>query len=257
MPRDAIESAVKAGRRVLVFTDFDGTLVPIHSDPFACRADAETQAVLAVLRDHPRSRAAVVSGRDLSDLVPRIGVLGIPHAGNHGLEIAGPGIEFREPTADRLSQDLTRIAEELATAIADVPGAWVQNKILTASVHYRQTSDELVPRVYAAVDQILEPHRDRFVVKPGKKLREIRPKVDWNKGHAIDWLIPHLAAGEPHPFVVFLGDDATDEDGFRVVAKHGGIGIRVGPVQPTAATHRVDGPADVLPLLRHLAGLLR
>lgn len=246
-----LSAAIRAGRRVLLFTDFDGTLVPIHEMPFDCFPLPGVRESLAALAARPGAVAAVVSGRELDDLIPRVGVTGLSYAGNHGLEIIAPGVAFAEPGAVERQAELAAIAAELAAAVADAPGAWVQDKGLSASVHYRLTPPAHVPAVAAAVERVLAPHLGRFVLRTGKMVFEVRPRVDWHKGRAVQWLRNRFAGGDPTAVPIFLGDDATDEDAFAVLPD--GITVLVGPAQPTAARYRVDAPADAAAFLAWLA----
>lgn len=242
--RAEIGDRLQAAPRVLVFLDFDGTLAPICDRPFAVEPVPGVRELLHALNTHPRSAAAVVSGRELDDLVPRVGVPGLAYAGNHGLEITGPELDFRHPEAVEWRSHLAALVAELSAAVSGIPGAWVQDKGLSASVHFRQTDPGRIPEVEAIVRRLHEPSRDRFVLRPGKMVLEVRPAVDWNKGRAIEWLTPRLGGGLP----VFVGDDQTDEDGFRAAAA--GLTVLAGPPRPTAARYRVDGPQQVAELLR-------
>lgn len=253
-PLKDLEGRIRGGRRVLLFVDFDGTLVPIRDDPMACRLSDEGRDLLRRIAAHPNAAAAVVSGRDLPDLRPRVGVEGVAYAGNHGLEIQGVGFEFREPGAAALAGELAAITAELTAALAGVSGAWVQNKVLSASVHYRQTPPALVPAVREAVDRAVGHHRERFVLRGGKMVLEVRPAVDWHKGRAVRWLWEKLAAADPNPVAIYLGDDATDEDAFAAVPD--GVTVMVGPSRQTAARYRLDGPPDVTRFLGWLADVL-
>ena len=235
-------------------TDFDGTLVPICDSPLQVELSAEPRHLLTALAARSRVGVAVVSGRDLADLIPRVGVIGIGYAGNHGLEITAPGLTFTEAAAAALSAELSELASELAIALADVPGAWVQNKGLTASVHYRKVAAERIDGIKATVERVAHPVRDRFVLRDGKMVREVRPAVDWHKGRAVRWLIEALAGGHPDPLPIYLGDDQTDEDAFAALPD--GITIHVGARRSTAAQYRVDSPDDVLRFLRRLADTL-
>ena len=253
-PLKDLESRIRGGRRVLLFVDFDGTLVPIRDDPMACRLSDEGRDLLGRIAAHPNAAAAIVSGRDLPDLRPRVGVDGLAYAGNHGLEIQGVGFEYREPGAAALAGELAKITSELTAELAGVPGAWVQNKVHSARVHFRQTPPALVPVVKKAVEQALGHHRDHFVLRGGKMVLEVRPAVDWHKGRAVRWLWEKLAAGAPNPVAIYLGDDATDEDAFAAVPD--GVTVMVGQSRQTAARYRLDGPQDVARFLRWLADVL-
>ena len=242
-----LSAALRAGHPLLLFCDFDGTLVEINDTPFDVFPLPTVQAALARIAAHPQATVAIVSGRDLADLKPRVGVDGIAYAGNHGLEIHGAGFEFTEPTADSLRAALNEIVTQLADAVRTMPGAWVQFKGLTATVHHRQTPADAVPELTATVQRLIAPYTDRFALKTGKMVLEVRPLVDWHKGHAVHWLTERFAIDHPEPIAVFLGDDVTDEDAFAMLPH--GVTVLVGPPRPTAARYRVDQPTDVAAFL--------
>ena len=253
---DDLGRRVRKAPRVLVFTDFDGTLVPIKERPMECVLDPAVRDTLAAIAGRDRAAVGVVSGRDLPDLRPRVGVGGIAYAGNHGLEIEGPGLAFREPVALQRSAELAELVAELAAALADVPGAWVQNKELSASVHYRQVPPDLVPRVVETVRRVTAPALEakRFVLRTGKMVEEVRPAVDWHKGRAVHWLAERLSAGVPDPLTVYLGDDHTDEDAFAALPD--GITVHVGASLDTAAKYRVESYRDVAHFLKWIAAVV-
>lgn len=246
-PLQDLADRIRSGRRVILFTDFDGTLVPICDKPLAVFASDEVQTVLSRLAK--QAGVAVVSGRDLADLIPRVGVEGIAYAGNHGLEIHGPGYEFRVPEAVERSPELHEIVTELTVALSGVLSSWVQNKELTASVHFRQVDPAQVPRVVAIVEQILIPHQERFELRPGKMVLEVRPRVNWHKGEALKWLWNRMNA-TPNTIGIYLGDDATDEDAFAALPD--GVTVLVGSPRPSEARYRLNGPEEVLEFLKWL-----
>jgi len=85
-------------------------------------------------------------------------------------------------------------------------------------------------------------------VTQGRRVVEIRPPVDWDKGHAIAWFFEY-ALDRKRPAqtrLIYLGDDRTDEDAFQAVNRLGGISVFVGrPTRRTAATYRLKDPHDV------------
>lgn len=244
----------RAGR-MLFAVDFDGTLAPIVDDPDAATPLPAAKDALRRLAARPDSDAAIVSGRALEDVRPRLGLENLYYAGNHGMEIEGPEIERRHPEAVAARPRLAACAEAVRRALADVDGASVEDKGLTLSVHYRRVDD---PDVAATV-----PGRVRagcadvpgLRITEGKKVVEIRPDVPWDKGRATRFLLEALeAGGETLVPAVFIGDDRTDEDAFRVVREWGG-GIIVGPGRPdgTAAVAWLESPERVATFLAALA----
>jgi len=109
--------------------------------------------------------------------------------------------------------------------------------------------------VEAAVDQLLAETPDLRKTL-GKKVFELRPRFDWDKGKAVSWLLEALGLHGPEVLPFYLGDDTTDEDAFVALTERG-IGILVGSsARETAARYVLDRPADVQRFLRKLAGTL-
>ena len=250
---------IQAARQVLLFSDFDGTLVPIKNSPSDCILDPAVAETLAALAAHDHVQVGIVSGRRLADLRGRIGLSGIAYAGNHGLEMQWAETSFREPTAVSLMSALDGLVGELARALAEFPGAWVEHKQLSASVHFRQVAPATIPLVIDTVTRIVIPAPDAqgFVLRRGKAILEIRPAVDWHKGKAIRWIAEQMSTSDAQPLQIYLGDDDTDEDAFREWP--GGITVCVGENRNTAANYIVRDPLDVHAflnwLLRVITGL--
>src|SRR5579862_4488109 len=96
-----------------LFLDFDGTLVPIASDPTIPRLDTNSRMLLERIANQNCCVPTVISGRAIDDLYARVGVERLIYAGNHGLEIRGPGIDFVEPTAAARVERLRRLSRGL------------------------------------------------------------------------------------------------------------------------------------------------
>ena len=235
---------------MLVALDFDGTLAPIvaHADD-AAPPEATIRAVEALAR-RPDTRVAIVSGRGLEDAARRLPVSGLAFAGNHGMEIRGPGMQHVHPGAQAAAGTLRACRADIEAALTDIEGAWVEDKGLTLSVHYRNTPDALHGRVRDAVHSAARA-REGLRVTDGKRVAEVRPDVDWDKGRALLWLIDRLGMSDASP-VLYIGDDSTDEDAFRVLRGRG-AGILVGEARPSAAAFRVASPVAVAALLERLA----
>jgi trehalose 6-phosphate phosphatase len=199
----------------------------------------ETRAEIARLRDRYRL-VAVVSGRAGHVAQQILSVDGIAYVGEHGLEL--------EPEAERWRDPLARF---LATV--DWPRPDVENKGLTASLHYRNAQDEDVAR--AALEEIAARARKAgFVARFGRKVLEILPPLHADKGTALRRLLAERGLSR----ALYAGDDTTDLDAFRALEPFE-IGIRVavaspeGPLELTGAADLVvDGPPGLLNLLRRL-----
>jgi trehalose-phosphatase len=226
-------------------------LAPIVDRPDqAVLPDATFRALRALLQI-PGVTIAIVSGRSLDDVKSRIGIDGLIYSGNHGLEIEGPDTWFVHPRALALSDRLYRIVDQVAAAAISLDGVEIEWKRLTASVHYRRASA-------FARREILEILRDsplardrRFTIREGKKVYEIRPRVSWNKGDAVRLIQERQNLRDA--LVIVAGDDATDEDAFRVFDD--AITICVAPRRQTAARHTLATCEDLRDFLSAVTDL--
>jgi alpha,alpha-trehalase len=240
-------------RRPAVFLDFDGTLSDIVPDPDAAVLVDGARSVLE--RTARRCPVAIISGRDLRDVRSRVGLDELWYAGSHGFELAGPGGQHHELEAARGAQAALDDAEAtVGDRLVGVPGVLVDRKRFTLAVHYRNVDEALADRVVDAVREIAD-RDDRLRVTGGRKVIELLPNVDWDKGRALQWLLDRVVeAKEALP--VYAGDDLTDEDALRVVATEGiGIVVRHQDTgdRPSAAQVAVDSPAQLCVLLNRLA----
>jgi len=249
---DSLAAAILAADRVLLCTDFDGTLMPLQDDAASCRLNASVREMLVALHTPPQMHVAIVSGRRLADLRDRVGIAAITYAGNHGLEIEGRGMMFREPTAVACQAVLESLADDLDAFLSGIDGAHLERKGLSLTIHIRQVHADAVAAIRAVVVRAVEGTRTlgRLRIRGGKGVIEVRPNVDWDKGCAVEWLADRLGCAPGSR--VFIGDDDTDEDAFAACRQD--ISIRVGsPDTPTAARY-VAEPADVRHLLAVMAG---
>lgn len=240
------------GRPRAVFLDYDGTLSPIVDDPARAEPIEGARAVIERLAKH--MTVVVLSGRDLPDVRARVAVPSIFYAGSHGFDIAGPdGWRPDQTRGDAFLAALDDAERVLRQALADVPGALVERKRFAIAVHYRRVPDAHVDAVERAVDEAARAPGLRKGC--GKKVFELRPATDWDKGRALLWMLEAVGVGAGAA-PLFIGDDATDEDAFQAVAGRG-VGIVVGDeARETAAHYRLADPKAVLAFLEWLAASL-
>ncbi|NIP60880.1 MAG: trehalose-phosphatase [Gemmatimonadetes bacterium] len=256
----ALEREDEIARRIgsavpAVFLDYDGTLTPIADDPGDAVLADETRGAIARLKE--LCPVAVVSGRDLAEVREMVGIPGIFYAGSHGFEIVEPdGTRHRRAT--ECLPALARSARRLESLARQVPGAWVEHKGYAVALHYRtleNADDE--GRVEEIVDAVAagEP---RVRKTSGKKIFELRPDVQWDKGRALLWILETVAPEGDGLLPICLGDDLTDEDAFRALDERGiGIVVRGDEDRETAADYRLADPDAVRGFLEILAGILR
>ena len=215
---EEVEGALAPG--ALLLLDYDGTLTPIVEKPELAILSPDMKELLKRVSRH--YTLGIISGRSLADVKGLVGLEGIYYAGNHGFEISGPGVELIKPEAERVHPILVKLCEELREKLGSIKGAIVEDKGSTASVHYRLVADEEFEHLKNIFEEAIGPHIDSGVVKvtQGKKVFEIRPNVEWDKGKAVLWISGVVdPKGELKP--IYVGDDRTDEDAFLALKEKG------------------------------------
>ncbi|MDX1620645.1 MAG: trehalose-phosphatase [Nitriliruptorales bacterium] len=240
-----------SGREPAVFLDYDGTLTPIVDDPAAATIPPGTKQ--AVERLMSQCTVAVVSGRDLDDVRDMVGIEGLHYAGSHGFDILAPDGERLQKGKEFLPA-LDQAEEQLSPRLDDIGGARLERKRFAIAVHYRQVDDTAVPEVERAVREVGDPHDD-LRVTGGKRIFELRPALDWDKGKALRHLLETLDLDRPDVVPMYLGDDDTDEDGFRALGDEGvGLVVRGEADQrPTAADFALRDTDEARVVLERLA----
>jgi trehalose 6-phosphate phosphatase len=241
-----IDPVLRAAQRILIATDFDGTLCPIVDVPSQASVAPATLEILQQAADCPRLTLAVISGRALADVKRRL-PLDITFAGNHGLEISGGGLEFENAEARQLRPVLAAACEVLSDVVRGWPGASVEDKDLSATLHFRNVDRRRHNSLLFAARHSLGSFGSQLALRAGNRALEIRPKVAWDKGSALQYI---WASAGPFDTCISIGDDRTDETMFR--ANRGHLNIRVGCFSGSAATHYVSDSAEVALLLSHV-----
>lgn len=243
-----------SGKAQVVFLDYDGTLTPIVQDHTQALLAADMRAAVAALGRH--CTVVIVSGRDLGRLQELVDLDSVWYAGSHGFEIAGPqgSDEGLQKGAEFLAE-LDDAERELRERLAGVEGHAVERKQFSIAVHYRQLAPGAVGGLRSMLDELLAEH-PRLHLGHGKKVFEIRPAIEWNKGRAVLWVLERIAPGRPDVVPVFVGDDLTDEDAFQVLAGRGlCIAVRHDESRQSAADYTVADTQEVKRLLETLAAI--
>ena len=239
--------ALQMADRILIATDFDGTLCPIAGDPSNVFLAPAMLGVLREVQQCERVTLAVISGRHLPDLRSRV-PLDLIFAGNHGLEIAGGGCLFFHPAARRLHPLIAEARRRLTVLQRDWPRAWTEYKELSLTLHYRNVDERRRHALLFAARRCLNEFAPLLAFRVGLLALEIRPKVNWDKGSALAYIGETLG---PFDLSICLGDDTTDESMFR--ANPGQLNIRVGRSGRTAAGHCLADSVEVAVFLSRIA----
>jgi trehalose 6-phosphate phosphatase len=245
------------GHPPALFLDYDGTLTPVVDRPEdAILSEAGRAALRALAAKVP---LAVVSGRDRADVEALVGLPNLAYAGSHGFDIRVPGLgEIPLPGLGDHVTLLDGVEARLRAGLRGIPGALVERKTFSIAAHYRLVADADYPAFRAHLDEVAT--QPGLKEKSGKKVFEFLPDLDWDKGKAVLRLREILAPTQGASVPLFLGDDVTDEDAFKVLPAIGGFGVLVaGPEEDGAgrlshARFRVATPDDVFRLLALLAG---
>jgi trehalose 6-phosphate phosphatase len=224
--------------RLLVTSDFDGTLAPIVNNPADARPLAEAAAALVELADLPDTTAALISGRALQTLRELSAMpSNVQLVGSHGAE-------FASGFTHDIDRDLLQtINEQLAAIAAERPGVAVELKPASVALHVRNASPEDGKAALAAAREAAASWDAQAT--EGKAVLEFAV-ISTDKGEAVDILRDQHNAD----VVVFFGDDVTDEKVFRRL-RDSDVGVKVGPGE-TLAAFRIDTPEDVATALEFL-----
>lgn len=237
------------GSPLVVALDFDGTMAPLVDRPDAARPLPQSAQLAQELSRQPGIITALISGRDLQSLRevypgPRPEVL----IGSHGAErevpislhAAAQRIELTDPQAELLRA----VTELLGEISANFPGTALEYKPASTVLHVRQAEEQLGLQALAAAQQ-------RLAQLPGLRLLAGKAVLEASvlsatKGQALAWLREVSGAAS----LLFVGDDVTDEDGFKILGPDD-LGIKVGAGE-TAAAYRIGSPQDLPEVLEYL-----
>ncbi|MBN1794531.1 MAG: trehalose-phosphatase [Candidatus Omnitrophica bacterium] len=218
-------------RKSVFFLDYDGTLTPIVERPDLAVLSDEMRDVLRRLA--ARHTVAIVSGRMREDVEKMVALDGLLYAGSHGFDILGPGISLTEPRAEAAIPVISEIIDAVSKELGALPGVLIEKKKFSTAVHYRLSDQKDLPRIKETVERITGTHKELRIMS-GKKVYEILPDIDWDKGRALRWIMEALGFEWGNTSVVYIGDDVTDEYAFRAVRTRG-TGILVAETEKESA----------------------
>lgn len=223
---------MRAAGRVLVATDFDGTLMTVADTPDGVLLDASAQALLQRIAE--RADLAVLSGRRMRDLAPHLrGVRPVWLVAEHGAELVAPGDRARARPPDPRAHALSRSAEELARIY---PGAHVEAKNHSVALHYREVAPALRRALVDGFALACRVHEATPL--QGRMVLEGRLSPD-DKGVALARILARLPR---ETLFVYAGDDTTDEPAIELAARsERGLGLYVRSDERPHPSVVVDG----------------
>jgi alpha,alpha-trehalase len=236
-----------------IFLDYDGTLTPIVDDPAKAKLDEKTRKVLQRISKH--MFVAVISGRGLEDVRKMVGIDELSYAGSHGFEMScGIGYFDEDDKKQQYLSTLAKAEQELGRATRDLQGVRIERKPYAIAIHYRGAGEKVIPEVESRVDNLVEKFSE-LKKSSGKKIFELRPDVDWDKGKALRAMLGQFHVDSSRITPLYIGDDTTDEDAFRSLGDSG-IGVLVSDEpRQTSARYILRDPSEVTAFLEKLAVL--
>ena len=230
-------------KKPIFFFDFDGTLSPIVAHPEDAELPASTKKLLSKLAES--SRLTIISGRDMKDVKNRTDLKKITYAGSHGFEIdKGDDVGFSVPEGAQLKKDITRVTSLLRKKLNDFSKVEIEQKKYAVAVHYRNVPKKNWEGLKEAVNEVVDLFSSLKISK-GKRVMEIRSRQDWDKGKAMIWMTEQINYSAQEDLLVYIGDDLTDEDAFRVIPEMG-LGILVGDHEERSyADVRIAGSDEI------------
>ncbi|KAK7322447.1 hypothetical protein VNO77_25827 [Canavalia gladiata] len=261
------------GKRIALFLDYDGTLSPIVDNPdCAFMSDNMRAAVKKVAEYFP---TAIISGRSRDKVYEFVGIRELYYAGSHGMDIMGPlrqsfsdnspnglrsadkqdnEVKLFQPAAEFLPI-IDEVRQLLMECTKDIEGATVENNKFCVSVHYRNVNEESWNIVGQRVYNVLKDY-PCLRLTHGRKVLEVRPVIDWDKGKAVTFLLESLGLNNGDDVLaIYVGDDRTDEDAFKVLREvNKGCGILVSPApRESHAIYSLRDTSEVMEFLTSLA----
>ncbi|KAJ4889625.1 putative trehalose-phosphate phosphatase C [Raphanus sativus] len=246
------------GKQIIMFLDYDGTLSQIIEDHDNAYVTDEMREVLKEVALN--FKTAIISGRDTDKVQSFVKLTGIYYAGSHGLDIKGPtNIDqsdqevMLQPANDYLPM-IDEVVNILKEKTRSVPGATVEHNKFCLTVHFRRVDEKGWTPLAEQVKSVLNDY-PKLRMTEGRKVLELRPSIKWDKGKALEFLLNSFGIEESKDVLpVYIGDDRTDEDAFKVLRERGqGLGIVVSETpKETNASYSLRDPSQVKEFLKRL-----
>lgn len=242
--------------RVYLFLDYDGTLTPIKNNPSSAVLSNSIKNLLVELNQNKYIKVFIVTGRSYKTLKDLSGLKNIPIASNHGFHINSEKIKWSHPVIKKIIPHLTNLTLLLKEQLKLFKGVLIEDKGITISIHYRNVNEKSVPLIKEVILKAVKPYSGKLKITYGKKIIEVRPAVEWNKGLAVLKILKLLKLKTANPVIFYMGDDLTDEDAFKIL-KNKAVTIRVGKSSLTNAKYLVKDTNEVHRLLRSINSIYK
>ncbi|KAL4604552.1 hypothetical protein ACB092_10G201000 [Castanea dentata] len=246
-------------KQMVVLLDYDGTLSPIVNNPNQAFMSTEMHSAVREIGEH--FPTAIISGRSRNKVFQFVRLNNIYYARSHGMVISNPSLslnygnhEHQTRTIDEKGNDMVNfcpvrdflpiiqtIKDKLEKIAKDITGASVEDNKFCLSVHFRCVNEEKVGKLKEMVESTMEFYND-FVM-------EICPIINWDKGRALQYLLDTLGFEDSSNVLpIYIGDDKTDEDAFKMIKSIGRgfpVAVSTSP-KGTEALYSLRDPTEVM-----------
>jgi trehalose-phosphatase len=239
---------------IILFLDYDGTLVPIKQSPALAVLSPEKKDLLKLLVKKKKIKVALVSGRSHQDLKSLIKIPGITLVSNHGFRISTGNLNWVHPELKAFLPSLRKISRLLKEELNLFTGTIVEDKTYTSTVHFRNVEKQFIPALKKVIRESVKKYPVKFSLTKGKKIIEVRPAIEWNKGKAVLKLLSIFRNQSKKYGIIYIGDDKTDEDAFGILNDKA-ITIRVGRSNNSLAKYFLRNSKEVQLFLNKIESL--
>ncbi len=240
----------------LLLLDYDGTLTPIVDRPELAILSQDVKEIIQQLTKVVK--VAIISGRDLENVKKLVEIEDLFYAGSHGFEISGPGnMHFELDAAKKTLPELSKVEQDVKRGLIEIKEVLFEKKKFSVAIHYRQVNkQEEIDHIATVVEKIAKRY-ESLVITNGKKVFEIRPKLNWDKGKAVRWLAGRIFEIDTPVYPLYIGDDLTDEDAFHEI-KGWGRSVVVGDhAYESFADVKIKDTEDVFTFLKEFYRILK
>ncbi len=234
-----LQKKLKNTKKISLFLDYDGTLTPIVKKPELAKLSLQIKKLLRKISG--KYTVAIISGRPLNEIKKLVGLKNIIYSGNHGFEIEIKGKKIIQNVSRGTKNEIRRIKDKLVKEIKKIDGAFLEDKGLTLSIHWRLVDKKNLLNLFATIRDVIRDN-SRVSLTKGKKVWEIRPNINWDKGRAVKKILS-LRPTRYSLLPVYIGDDTTDEDVFKVLKN--GITIRIGKSKSSNARYYLKNQSEI------------
>ncbi len=231
------------GKTLALFLDFDGTLTPVHDRPELANLSESMRSRLQRLS--AITEVAIVTGRDRDDVQEKIDLEDLIYVGCHGFDVGAPYLSLLPEFVHSVgTSELKKLSTDINELVGAVSGIIIKRKKWAIAIHYREVPNIEVNLLESSIMSLVASYT-KFSARIGKKVIEITPNVDWNKGQAVTWLVNIFEEKEGSIMPIYVGDDVTDEDAFCSINGHGISIVVSSGDKESAAMYRVEDSEEV------------